>query len=106
MKHFVILLFYIILLGGCVKQPLPSESIAESAITSTNALEQTLSDGCITDSVKTQIKAIKTQIKAITVASKNEKKAIEQEKIRWKWAFLGLLMVVMAFVARKLFERV
>ena len=104
MKRFTILLVFTVLLSGCAKQPVASETIAEGAINAATAIEQTLPKECATQAIKTQITALKTQIKAITVASQSEKQIIEQEKIRWKWSFLALLFVVGAFVLRKVLK--
>ena len=104
MKHFTILLIFTVLLSGCAKQPVASETIADSAISAATAIEQTLPKECATQAIKTQITALKTQIKAITVAAESEKQVIEQEKIRWKWAFLALVMAIVAFVLRKVLK--
>lgn len=99
---FTILLILTVL-TSCAKQPVASETIAEGAISAATAIEQTLPKECATQAIKTQITALKTQIKAITAASESEKQVIEQEKIRWKWAFLSLVMAIALFIAKKVF---
>ena len=99
---FTILLILTVL-TSCAKQPVASETIADSAISAATAIEQALPKECATQAIKTQITALKTQIKAITAASESEKQVIEQEKIRWKWAFLSLVMAVALFIAKKVF---
>ena len=99
MKWFGFCLLLLIL-SSC-GTPTTSHNIADGATNSANALEQSLSKDCATSAIKTQITAIKTQIKAIVSACDTEKQVINQEKIRWKWSFLGLLIVVSMFVLRK-----
>lgn len=99
MKYVLILL----LLCGCAKQPV-SETIAQNAVNTATAIEKTLPKQCATDVVKTQIESVKTQITAIVQACETEKAEITAEKIRWKWAFLGLLTVVLAFIAKKIMK--
>lgn len=107
LPHFgkICAFFLFILLTACTKTPAASDSITNSAINTTTALEQSLPAQCATDGIKTQINAIKTQINAIKTACDTEKQVITQEKIRWKWAFFGLLAVVVAYILRRLSVR-
>ena len=89
---------------SCVRQPVASDSIANSAQNSLVALEKTLTDTCNTPAIKSQLEAIKTQIIAIQDSCAIEKEVITQEKIKWKWAFMGLAMVVLAYIARKILK--
>ena len=99
MKYIAILL----LLCGCAQTP-ASETVANGAINTAVAIEKSLTADCATDAIKTQIESVKTQINAIVQTCKTEKAEIVAEKIRWKWAFLGLLMAVLAFVAKKIIK--
>ena len=74
--------------------------MAESAINTATAIEQSLPKQCATDGIKSQITAIKTQITAITQACETEKAEIQAEKIKWKTAFFGLLIAIAVFVIR------
>lgn len=102
MKRFTILLILTLLSNGCSKQPVASESIANSAINATTALEQSLPVTCATDGIKAQITAIKTQITAIATACETEKQVITQEKIRWQWSFFALLAVVIVYILKRI----
>lgn len=104
MKCFGLLLV-LFTLSSCGTQS-ATHDMAESATTSATALEQSLTKECATEAIKTQINVIKSQIKAITSACNTEKQVIEQEKIRWKWAFLGLAIAIAAYIAKKLTNRI
>lgn len=93
-----------LLLCGCAKQPVPSNTIAESAINTTTAIEQSLPAQCATEAIKTQLQAVKTQITAITQACETEKAEIRSEKIKWKTAFFGLLVVIGIYIAKKVLK--
>lgn len=100
--RFTILLILTVLLTGCAKEPVASNTMAESAINSATALEQSLPATCNTASIKTQIQAIKTQINAITQSCETEKQVITEQKVKWKMAFFGLLVVILIYVIKRL----
>lgn len=81
--------------------PSASNTMAESAINTATAIEQSLPKQCATEGIKTQITAIKTQITAITQACETEKAEIRADKIKWKTAFFGLVIAIAVFVIRK-----
>lgn len=83
-----------------------SHDIADSATTSATALEQSLSKECATKAIKTQINVIKSQINAIKTTCDTEKEVIEQEKIRWKWAFIALVMAIIVYIGKRLTNRI
>lgn len=92
-----------LVLSACGGQS-ASNTIADSAISTATALEQTLPAECATSAVKTQIQAIKTQITAISQACEAEKAQIRSDKIKWQTAFWGLLVAVAVFVLRKVIK--
>jgi hypothetical protein len=46
----------------------------------------------------------KSQIKTINKVCDTEKAEITAEKVRWKWAFWGLFIVVSIFIAKKVIK--
>ena len=99
-------LFLVLFTLSSCGTPSATHDLAESATTTATALEQSLRKECATDAIKTQITAIKTQIQAITTACDTEKAVIEQEKIRWKWAFMGLALAIATYIGRKFITRI
>lgn len=91
------------MLSCCTAHTVTSD-LAESAITTTTAIEQSLPKECATNAIKTQITALKTQITAIAQACDTEKNVITAEKVRWQWAFFGLLLVIAAYITRKVIK--
>lgn len=95
---------FVILLAGCAKQEPLSETIAETAINTVTAIEQSLPAECKTDAVTTQFIVAKTEIRNVKNACDNEKKDILRDKRKWQVGFWGLLIVIAAYVARKLLK--
>lgn len=93
-----------LILSACAKELPISETVAENAINATTALEQSLSADCKTDAIITQITVVKTQIRAISSACQTEKEIITSEKLRWKWSFWGVIVLIGLYIARKILK--
>lgn len=100
----VLITLLILCLFGCAKTTPASETIANSAQESLNAIDNTLTPECKTKAIESQITAAKTAIQATLSACDSEKEIITQEKLRWKWAFLALAIIVLAHIARKVMK--
>lgn len=98
------LLITTILLAGCTINTPSTETIANSAQESLNAISATLTPECNTKAVQSQINAVSAGIKATVSACEAEKAAITQEKIRWKWAFIALAIIIAAYFAQKVIK--
>lgn len=94
----------LLLLFGCAKTTPASETIANSAQESLNSIENTLSNECKTKAVQSQIIAAKTAVQATITACENEKEVINQEKLRWKWSFLALTLIVLVHIVKKVLK--
>lgn len=101
MRCFGLLLLPLLLILCSCGTPTASHDVAQNAINATVALEKSLPVECKQEIIKTQLDAIKTQINTIVTTCETEKQVIEQEKMRYKWAFFSLLLLVMAYVLRK-----
>lgn len=100
----VVITLLILCLFGCTKTTPASETIANSAQESINALEQTIKPECKTKAIESQITAAKTAIQATLSACDSEKEIITQEKLRWKWAFLATVIIIAAYIAKKVMK--
>lgn len=101
---YVVLAILVLSLVACSNAQPVSDSIAENAINGVTAVENTLSAECKTEAVKTQLTVIKSEIRTITNACQAEKDVITQEKLRWKWSFWGLVLVIAAYIAKKILK--
>lgn len=93
-----------LLLAACTTNTPSTETIANSAQESLNAISATLTPECNTKAVQSQINAVSAGIKATVSACEAEKAAITQEKIRWKWAFFALAIIIAAYLAKKVIK--
>lgn len=100
----IIVFLILISLCGCAKTDTVSETIANNAINATTALEQSLPAECKTESINTQFTVIKTEIRAIKSACEQEKEIITQEKLKWKYSFIGLVIIIGVYIARKILK--
>jgi hypothetical protein len=100
----IILIMTILLITGCAKQQPASETIANSAQESLNAVTATLPKDCKSDAVTAQINAAKTAINATVTACNNEKDIINSDKRKYQLLFFGLLILILANTARKVLK--
>jgi outer membrane lipoprotein SlyB len=100
MKKYINILF-VLCLAGCANTTPASESIANSAQASIDAISQTLTPECKTKAIESQINAAQTAVKATIKACDSEKEIITQEKLRWKYSFLALAIIVLVHVLQK-----
>ena len=101
---YVVLALLVLSLIACSSTTPVSETIADNAVNTVVAVEKTLSDECKTEAVKTQLTVVKSEIRSITSACQAEKDVITQEKLRWKWSFWGLVLVIAAYIAKKILK--
>lgn len=90
-----------LLLCGCARDE-PIQNATKTLNNQITALENSLPDTCKTESVNAQINAIKTQIATIQSVCDTEKAKITAEKVRWQWAFFALLLIIAAYVGKKI----
>lgn len=101
---YVILALLVLSLVACSSTPPVSETIADNAVNTVVAVGKSLSAECKTEAVTTQLTVVKSEIRSITSACQAEKDVITQEKLRWKWSFWALVLVIAAYVARKIIK--
>ena len=68
---------------------------------SVDALEQSLPAQCKTDAINAQFKAIREQTATIERDCTTAIEKVDSERIKWKTAFFGLLLVLGVFTLKK-----
>lgn len=66
-----------------------------------DALEQSLPVQCKTNAINTQFKAIREQTATIERDCQTAINKVDSERIKWKTAFFGLLLVIGVFTLKK-----
>lgn len=93
--RFTVLLILTVLLSGCSKTT-PTDIIGNAAKESINTIIAN-KPACKDVGV-----ACNKQIDAVISSCDDAKKVITEQKIRWKMSFWGLLIVVCAYIIRRL----
>ena len=95
---WTLILFMIVCLFGCAKQTTPTETVANSAKESITALV----------AAKPECKDVgnvcNSQIESIVASCDLEVSSINKDLIKWKWSFWGLLIVVAAYLIKKILK--
>ena len=102
--HFckICAIFAFILCAGCAKKPDPIDTIATSAHQQIAAIRESLTPECRTAANQKQLDAADATVDAVVAACDTQKEAINQEKLRYKWGFFGLLAVIGLAILAKL----
>lgn len=93
------LLLILLLLTACKSIP-PSEAIANSAVESVVAIENSLSKECKTKGINTQLVSIKSQISTISKACDVEKDVLNK-KITIRNIIIGILFALIILLLVK-----
>ncbi len=105
MRKFTLLLLFTILLTGCAGQTDPVETVADSAHQTIASIRESLPAECKTKAIEQQLNTADSTVDAVVSTCDMQKEALTQEKIRWQWSFIGLLIVVCAYIIKRLSAR-
>ena len=97
---FLLILF----LFGCAKHTDPIDTIADAAHQQIVAIKESLPKECQTKAIDEQLKAHDTTVESIVSNCNTQKEALNAEKLRWKWAFLATVIMIAAYIARKVMK--
>lgn len=95
MKYFTILLILTVLLNGCARATKPVESVSNSAKESVSAIV----------AIKPECKDVgavcNSHIDSVVATCNLEVESLNKDVIKWKWAFLGLVSVLVMFLVKR-----
>lgn len=95
MKRFTILLVLAVLLSGCKTESVTT-GVANSAKESINTIVVTKPE------CKDVGNVCNSQIDSIVASCDLEISNINKDLIKWKWSFFGLLMVMCAYIIKRI----
>lgn len=104
MKHFTILLIFALSLSGCRREVPGSEAAANNAIATITAIQESLPKECQTSSNQLLFKVAQSEIREVKTRCDSEKAKIEEEKVRWKVGTFALLIVIIAYIVKKVMK--
>lgn len=93
-----------LVLLGCAKEQPASHIIADNAVDTVSAIQQSLPKECKTDSNELLFTVAKREIRNITTQCNTEKAEITRDKLKWKLSFWALIGVVAAYILRKILK--
>ena len=97
-------LLLILCLMGCAKHTDPIDNIANTAHQQIIAIRESLPAECQTKAIDEQLKAHDGTIDSIVQMCDEQKAKIDAERVRWKWAFMALVMIIAIHFARKVIK--
>lgn len=97
---FILLLF----LWGCAKQPDPVETAANAAHQQIVAIKESLPKECQSKANEEQLKALDGTVESIVANCNTQKAILDEQRIRWKYAFIILSVMVLAYLGRKVLK--
>ena len=98
----IVLLIFCLM--GCAKHTDPIENIANTAHQQIVAIRESLPPECQTKAIDEQLKAHDGTVDSIVQMCDEQKAKIEAEKVRWKWAFMALALIIAIHVGRKVIK--
>lgn len=99
-----ILLLFALCLFGCAKRPDPVGTAANAAHQQIVAMQESLPPECKTKAGEEQANALHKTIDSIVENCDVQKQSINEEKMRWKWAFLMLSIIVLVDIGRRVLK--
>lgn len=102
---FICIIFmFILCCAGCAKKTDPVDTIAASAHQQIIAIRESLPPECQTKAIDEQLKAHDSTVESMKAMCDTQKESLNQEKLRYKWAFLGLLALIAVYLGRKIIK--
>lgn len=94
--------FFAFILTGCVKNVDPVDTIATAAHQQIIAIRESLPPECNTSVIDKQLNAHDATVDSIVSTCESQKSALDSERLRWKWAFIGLVVGIGLYFAIKI----
>ena len=94
----------ILLLAGCNRNTPAYESAAQNAIDTITAIEQGLPAECKTDTNTLLFNVSRKEVTSVVKNCEEEISKVQKEKIRWKFGFWALVLVIGAYIVKKVLK--
>ena len=101
---YVLILLLICCLFGCAKQQDPVDTAANVAHQQIQVIRDSLPTECQTKAIQTELDAADRSVDSVVETCETQKKVLSEEKLRWKWAFLATVVMIAAYIARKVMK--
>lgn len=93
-----------LLLAGCTRDVPAYEQSTQNALDTINAIEQGLPAECKTDTNTLLFNVSRKETARIKTDCDEAVAKVQKEKLRWKFSFWALVLVIGAYIARKVLK--
>lgn len=94
----------ILCLAGCAKQTDALNDAATVAHETIADIGYSLPKECKTEAVNKRLETADTAVDSVVSACESQKATIDQERIRWKWSFFALAIIILFHVGKKVIK--
>lgn len=94
----------ILCLAGCAKQTDALNDAATVAHETIADIGYSLPKECKTETVNKRLKTADMAVDSVVSACESQKETIEQERIRWKWSFFAVAIIILFHVGKKVIK--
>lgn len=92
------------LVCGCAKQTDALNDAATVAHQTIADIGYSLPKECKTEATNKRLETADMAVDSVVSACESQKETIDQERIRWKWSFFALAIIILAHVGRKVIK--
>lgn len=92
----------ILCLVGCAKQTDALNDAATVAHETIADIGYSLPKECKTEAINKRLETADTAVDSVVSACISQKETIDQERIRWKWSFFALSVLVLLYLGKRI----
>lgn len=101
---WTIIALLLCIMTGCAKQTDALNDAATVAHQTIADIGYSLPKECKTEAVNKRLETADSAVDSVVSACESQKATIDQERIRWKWSFFALAIIILFHVGRKVIK--
>lgn len=91
-------------LVGCAKKPDATDVAGNTAHDTITVIGETLPAQCKTSAIKKELETAHSAVDTVISTCNTQKELLAEEKARWKWSFIGLVIIIGAYIAKRILK--
>ena len=101
---WTIIVLLLCIMAGCAKQTDALNDAATVAHQTIADIGYSLPKECKTETVNKRLGTADMAVDSVVSACKSQKATIDQERLRWKWSFFALAIIILFHVGKKVIK--
>ena len=101
---WTIIVLLLFIMTGCAKQTDALNDAATVAHQTIADIGYSLPKECKTETVNKRLETADTAVDSVVSACESQKATIDQERLRWKWSFFALAIIILFHVGKKVIK--